>query len=660
MRRWTTTVCAGAILASGCAQIQGTFGSVERTERGQLVIEGIPDIPEGLSAALRRYENTRSATLSDWMTDGRGNVVSTRFGETSQIHRVATPGGARHQITFFAEPVGGASVCPDPEVRGFLFSKDVGGSEFYQLFFHDLATGAHRMLTDGVSRNGGAAWSNAGDRFAFYTTKRNGQDWDVHVMSLDGEPGDSRPVLEEGGVWAPMDWSPDDRRLLVLRYVSINESDPYVLELASGELTPLAPSDEKVAFGGAAFSKDGAGVYFTSDHDSEFRRLRYLESATGRVDVLTDDIPWDVEGFELSSDGRWLAFSTNEDGMSRLRVLETGSRRPLAIPPLPAGRLRGMAFSPSGDRLAFSLETARSPTDVYSVDIEDGAELVRWTTSEMGGLRRSEMVAPELVHFETFDEVDGRPRRVPAFYYRPRGEGPFGVVVDIHGGPESQARPGFSPRTQFYVNELDLAVLVPNVRGSAGYGRSYLLLDNGYRREDSVKDVGALLDWIETRPELDADRVAVRGGSYGGYMVLSSMVHYDDRLRAGIDVVGISNFVTFLENTQDYRRDLRRVEYGDERDPEMAAFLDRISPTTNAASIGKPLFVAQGLNDPRVPASESEQMVEVIRDNGGEVWFLLAKDEGHGFRKKSNRDYFGAASALFLKTHLSEDEPSPE
>ena len=196
---------------------------------------------------------------------------------------------------------------------------------------------------------------------------------------------------------------------------------------------------------------------------------------------------------------------------------------------------------------------------------------------------------------------------------------------------------------------------MPNVRGSSGYGKAYLQLDNGYQREDSVKDIGALLDWVARQSELDAERVAVIGGSYGGYMVLASMTHYDDRLRAGIDIVGISNFVTFLENTQDYRRDLRRVEYGDERDPEMRAFLEKISPTTNAGKITKPLFVAQGLNDPRVPASESEQMVEVIRENGGVVWYLLARDEGHGFRKKANRDYYGRAVVLFLQEHLLGD-----
>lgn len=310
-------------------------------------------------------------------------------------------------------------------------------------------------------------------------------------------------------------------------------------------------------------------------------------------------------------------------------------------------------FSPDGLHVGFALSAANSPSDIYSVDLEH--QLVeRWTTSEIGGLDASTFVTPELVRFPTFDKIGGKPRTIPAFYYRPRpnGSAKAPVVIQIHGGPESQARPVFSADIQFLVNELGVAVLVPNVRGSDGYGRSYLQLDNGFKREDSVKDMGALLDWIATRPELDSKRVGVHGGSYGGYMVLASMTHYNDRLRAGIDVVGISNFLTFLEHTESYRRDLRRVEYGDERDARMNAFLAKISPTANAKNITMPLFVAAGANDPRVPASEGQQIVDTVRKNGGEVWFLEFKDEGHGFRKKPNVDFFREATMQFWIEHL--------
>jgi dipeptidyl aminopeptidase/acylaminoacyl peptidase len=308
-------------------------------------------------------------------------------------------------------------------------------------------------------------------------------------------------------------------------------------------------------------------------------------------------------------------------------------------------------FSPDGQRLAVTLNSATSPSDVHVVELAD-ARLVQWTASEVGGLDVTRFRAPTLVRYETFDQVDGKPRTIPAFYYRPAGDGPFPVVINIHGGPEAQSLPSFNPTVQFMLEELKVAVLVPNVRGSAGYGKDYLQLDNGMLREDSVKDIGALLDWIAKQPELDANRVGVSGGSYGGYMVLASMTHYNERIRAGIDVVGISDFGTFLANTESYRRDLRRAEYGDERIPEMKAFHDRIAPLNNAHKITRPLFVAQGLNDPRVPWTEAEQIVKAVRGNGGDVWYLLYKDEGHGFRKKTNSDYFGAASVLFWQQHL--------
>jgi dipeptidyl aminopeptidase/acylaminoacyl peptidase len=226
------------------------------------------------------------------------------------------------------------------------------------------------------------------------------------------------------------------------------------------------------------------------------------------------------------------------------------------------------------------------------------------------------------------------------------------VLVNIHGGPEGQSRPIFQARNNFWMSELGVAMLYPNVRGSTGHGKTFVTLDNGFKREDTVRDIGAFLDWIGRDPLLDKSRVAVTGGSYGGYMSLACMVHFSDRLRCGVDIVGISNFLTFLKNTQDYRRDLRRVEYGDERDPAMAEFLGKISPNNHADKIQKPLLVVQGLNDPRVPASESQQMVKAIRDHGGTVWFLMAKDEGHGFQKKRNVDYLFCSTVLFVKEHL--------
>jgi dipeptidyl aminopeptidase/acylaminoacyl peptidase len=643
-----------------CLALPVLAAEVERVERGNLVLEGIPEIPPSLMERLDQYQNIRSAALADWHPSGQGILISTRFGETSQIHWVKNPGGARRQITFFDEPVRGASSSPADQFNGFLFAKDVGGSEFYQLFFYDLGDGSWRMMTDGESRNQAPLWSNDGRRFAYTTTARNQRDWDIRIADLAQPQKPHRPIVTEGGAWMAIDWSPDDEQLIVGRYVSAAESYPYILDVASAELTPLHTADEKVAYGGAAFAPDGQGIYFISDEASEFKRLWYLDLATDERRVLTSDIPWDIEALEISRDGRWLAYTINEGGIYKLRLRDLQNGGKEHGPQLPLGVIYGIRFDDAGKRLGLVINTPTAPGDVYSLDLGT-KELTRWTYSETGGLNESNFVQPELIHFETFDEVDGQPRKIPAFLYEPRGEGPSAVVIDIHGGPEAQELPTFSSTIQFLVNELGVAVVAPNVRGSAGYGKTYLSLDNWRKREDSVKDIGALLDWIGQQPRLDEDRVAVMGGSYGGYMVLASLVHYDERLRAGIDIVGISDFVTFLENTEDYRRDLRRVEYGDERDPEMRKFLKSISPLTHAEEIDSPLLVVQGLNDPRVPVTESEQMVERIREAGGQVWYLMAKDEGHGFAKRSNRDVYQAAVALFLEKHLlTEEEEKPQ
>lgn len=619
-----------------------------RIEAGNRISENIPEIPPALDMQLQRYANTRSANLGGWLADGSGLLIATRFANTAQVHRVKRPGGAREQLTFYDEPI--ASLAANPKRAGFVFSKDIGGSEFWQLYWFDLASRDIKLLTDGKSRNDDPVWSHDGAKLAYSSTERNGKDTDVWVLDLAS--GERKPVVTEGGAWQPSDFSPDGKQLLVSRYVSINEVYPGVVDLEGNKLRMFPIDGGKAAFGAFRFAPDGKGAYFTSDERSEFRTLRFHDFASNKVTDLTSKIPWNVEDFALSKDGSHLAFVTNEDGFGVLHVIQAATRAELPLPALPKGVISGVEFSPDGRRIAFAVNSALSPNDVYSIDLAANS-LARWTESEVGGLDTSKFVEPTLVHFPS---VVGPKERhasmIPAFYYVPKAPGPHPVVINIHGGPEAQARPVFSAETQFLVDQLGIAVLIPNVRGSDGYGKTYLKLDNGYRREDSVKDIGALLDWIAKQPELDSKRVGVYGGSYGGYMVLSSMTHYNDRLRAGVDIVGISNFVTFLNNTESYRRDLRRAEYGDERDTKMRAFLQKISPTTNAKNIAIPLFVAAGANDPRVPASEGQQIANTVRGNGGDVWFLEFKDEGHGFRKKPNVDYFRAATMMFWKEYL--------
>lgn len=640
-------------------------GDVDRrtANNGQLVMEDVPSIPADIVAELKRYQNTRSAALREWSADGRALYITTRFADVSQLHRVERPGGARRQLTFFDEPVGG--ITRQPGGSKIIFTQDAGGSEFSQLFMLDPATGAARMLTDGESRNGAVLWDRDGRRLAYQSTARNGASNDIWMMDPE-EPESAQPVLEatDGTWWGPVEFSASGSRLLALNYVSITDSRAHLVDLDRGTRTLLIGGES----GGGAnqpvgFDETGDGFWLVTDQGDEFSRLAWQPlEAGGRPEIVTADIPWNVSGAELSHDRRRLVFSTNENGLTRVYLMDTRTREYRRVDNLPVGLAFGFEFSPDDSRLAMTLNTPQTPSDVFVLELgatptAHGA-LTRWTESEIGGLDATSFAIPELISYPTFDEVDGAPRQIPAWLYKPPGDGPFPVVVSIHGGPEGQARPFFSSTYQMWLKSLGVAVVVPNVRGSSGYGKTYLGLDNGMRREDSVRDIGALLDWIDSRDDLDQDRVAVYGGSYGGYMVLASAVHFSDRLQAAVDVVGISSFVTFLENTQDYRRDLRRVEYGDERDPDMRAHLEKISPLNNVEKIEVPIFVVQGENDPRVPVTESVQMVAALREQGNVVWYMNALNEGHGYRRKENRDLYQQATVMFLRQHLVGEAPA--
>ena len=659
------TVLLAALFAALPALAQ--MPEVKREVVGNRTSENIPKIPAALLEQLNRYQNTRGAGLAGWTKNGC-LLIGTRFAETSQVHRVCQPMGMREQLTFYPEPVSGATPASATAWRdGFVFAKDKGGDEFAQLYWFDAATRSTSLLTDGKrTQNGGTALSRDGVRMAYTSTARNGTDRDVWIR--DTKTGASRALVTAGGSWSAMDFSPDGTRLLVMKYVSAAESYPGVVDVASGKLELFPVDGGKASFGGFAFAPDGKAVYFISDEplqgkSQEFKSLRHHDPASGKFEVLTANIPWDVAGFTIADDGQHLAFVSNEDGISKLRVFALPSHREIRLPALPIGVIGGVSFSPDGKRLALTLNSATSPSDVHVIDLA-AARLTRWTQSEVGGLDASTFVAPALVRYPTFDQADGKQRTIPAFYYKPSKPsgalasktGKYPVVINIHGGPEGQSQPTFNANAQFLANELGVAMLVPNVRGSTGYGKTWLSLDNAEKREDSVKDIGALLDWIAKQPDLDASRVGVIGGSYGGYMVLAALTNYSDRIRAGVEIVGISHFGTFLKNTESYRRNLRRVEYGDERDPAMAAVFERISPLNNAAKIKAPLFVAQGRNDPRVPYTEAEQIVKAVRGNGQPVWFLMYDDEGHGFAKKGNRDYFDAATIRFWQQHLLNNE----
>lgn len=614
-----------------------------------MILENIPELPPDFSSRLHRYENTRDAYVMGWLgRQSKGLLVSTRFGESAQLHVVEEAGGARQQLTFFREPILEASVCPDAASNRFLLAKDDGGNEYHQLFLYDHQNGHCQLLTDGSSKHGNGRWNHSGTAIVYSSTKRNKTDHDLYHHDL--EQGE-RLFFEAEGYWVPISWSPDGQHITAINYRSALESALYIIDTASGRATPVVDR-ENVACRGGYWSNDGQQLYFTTDEGGEYRQLMCYDTARQSYHRIDLGIQAEVEGIKLAPNGGQLAVVLNQSGYSQLVIWDIAQRAPVAIPALPAGIYNHLHWHPDLPLLALSINCPQAPADAYVIDVHKGT-LSRWTKSEAGGFNANNFIVPELLHYPTFDEVNGQTRHIPAFYFRPPSTpGPLPVLIYIHGGPESQYRPAFSPVFQYYLKELGIAILAPNVRGSSGYGKTYLRLDDGYKREDAVKDIGTLLDWIDQQPELDSSRIAVMGGSYGGYMVLSSMAHYSHRLCCGIDIVGISNFVTFLKNTKSYRRHLRRVEYGDERDPAMRQHLERISPTANAHKIKKPIMVVQGLNDPRVPASEAEQMVEAIRSNGGEAWYLLATDEGHGFRKKGNRDFFNKTVNFFLQQYL--------
>ena len=620
--------------------------SAARLERGNLVFDNIPAAPANLMGGIDNYLNARQATPLGWSPAGQ-LLIATRFGDAEQLHLIDKAGGARRQLTFFKEPVNEAAFSSDSNLLGYVFLKDLGGDENSQLYFQRQGETAARLLTDGKSLNGDPVWSNAGRAVAFYSNLRNGTDSDIYVV----EPAAATPpkLVYTGNApgWTVLDWSPDDKKLLLKKYVSISESYLYVLDIANGLTQEVDPSKSKVGIGPALFSRDGVGVFVASERDSEFMQLQFINLGSGERSVLSAHIPWDVEEMALSRDARYLAYAANQAGISRLTVLDLSAKQELATPGLLPGLISNLSFDTQSKQLAFGYASATQPRDAYVLELSNN-KLEPWTRSEAGPVEVSKFITPRLVQFPTFDRSAGKFRQIPLYVIEPATPGPHPVLITIHGGPESQFRPGFDPWLQYLVNELGFVVLAPNVRGSAGYGKTYLSLDNGNLREDSVKDIGALLVWISAQSTFDAKRVFVSGGSYGGYMTLATMVNFGARLRGGIDVVGIANFPSFLANTAPYRQDLRRAEYGDERDPDMRAFLRRISPLTNAERITRPMLIVQGQNDPRVPMSESEQMLNRLRARGLEVWYLMAKDEGHGFKKKQNRDAYLQTFAQFL------------
>ena len=627
-----------------------------------LVAQGIPPIPARIAEQVAKYTDFRGHAFADWHPRRREMLVSHRRAgaSTPQLFRVASPMAEPEQLTDSSDPVRDASYEPR-DGNYIVFTRGSRGDEAYKLYRLDLPGKQVTVLTDTPERHSMEGWLHRSSRLLTISVPldRTAQDGSRATIAqtlslLDPLQPQARKTLAElpGGGWGVGGVSWDDRQIALTRYLSANESQVWLLDIASGGLTQLLPAAgtaSKATWFASEFTRDDSGLYLVSDSGGEFRELMRYDLKDRRITPITPDIPWSISSVTGNDTGTLIAAQANVDGRDELHLYDASSLKPLAPLKLPEGSIGSIRFHPKLADLQFSLNSSRAPNEVWSMNPGTGA-VEQWTRAAApAGIDTGTFGAQQIVRWKSFDgrAISGLLNTPPA-----RFGGKRPVLIEIHGGPEAQATLGFLGRYNYFVDELGIAVIQPNVRGSAGYGKTFLSLDDGFKREDSVRDIGALFDWIATQPGLDASRVVVSGGSYGGYMSLAVATAYSDRIAGAIDVVGISNFLTFLQNTESYRRDLRRVEYGDERDPAMRAFLQKISPLTNAGNIGKPLFVVQGRNDPRVPYTEAEQVVAKVRGNGSTVWYLRAENEGHGFSRKENADFQFYAMVMFLQQTL--------
>jgi dipeptidyl aminopeptidase/acylaminoacyl peptidase len=614
-----------------------------------IVAEGVPPVPPALSAELAPYLNLGGAGFRGWHATRRAALVTTRIGEASHLHLMEAPLAKRTPLTGGSEPVKSGEMQPRGSL--LLYAADVGGNEDYQLHLKDLAdpkAKPHR-LTDGKSRNVGACWSRDGSRLAYATNRRNGKDTDIVIV--EARPPYAERVVHQGtsAGWGPVAWSPDGTRLLLRQSFGQAESRLWTMDVATTQKTRITPETGRAYFTQPAFAEDGRAVYALSDHGGDFLAPTRIDLKTGELRRLEGGPAWDGEELVVSDDGARLVVAFNVEGFSELRCWDLRDGRPTPAPKLKAGVLSNLLFRPGSHEVGFSLNSEDSASDAWSADLDTGV-VTRWTDRTSKPKKIIPQPEPTVARARSFDGLS-----VPSLVYHPdaaRFPGKRPVLMIFHGGPEGQSRPGYRGSFHYYLNELGVALVYPNVRGSTGYGRKYLALDDGLRRADAIKDVAAVLDWIARSDRLDAGRVAAYGGSYGGFMSLACLVNYPERFRCGVDNVGIANIATFLRDTSDYRRSARRLEYGDERKPEVKAFLEGISPANHADKIRAPLLIVQGKNDPRVPFTEAERMRDAVKARGGAVWYVLAKDEGHGFVKKANADYQFAATAMFLRQHL--------
>lgn len=612
-----------------------------------LEVHGVPPIPAAISREVQPYMGVYGLPVAGWDATKR-EILLKGLSSVTWVSRVASPGVAPQTTAVYIQESGIYDVYFQPQARYIAYTRDANGGETFQLYLYNVGDRTSTLISDGKSRSTEPVWSRSGERIVYSSSPKNAQGVSLRLVNPFNPKSDRLLVQSSGSYLKAYDWSPDDELIAYCDFTSNTAGSLWLIDVATGAKTLLSPKATRpVLYDFPQFSKDGKGVYVLTDHDSDVRRVAYVKLATRQFKYLTDGIKWDVDEFQLAPDGRTLAFTTNEDGVSRLHILNTATNEEALTPQLPLGVISDLKWHNNSADLAFNFKNPRTPNDVYALDVRTGKVEV-WSRSVTGGVDTSKFSLPEIIRWKTFDG-----RALSSYLYRPPAKftGKRPVIIDIHGGPEEQYRPSFGYEHNYFLNELGVAKIYPNVRGSSGFGRSFLALDDGLKREDAVKDIGSLLDWVRTQPDLDAERVLVQGSSYGGYLALAAAAGYGDRVRAVISDSGISNLATFVERTEGWRRDLQRAEFGDERDPKTREFMERKAPLNNAQRIRRPLLIIQGLNDPRVPASEAERIVKATKDRVP-VWYILAKDEGHGFVRQRNRDYRLFTSILFVKEFL--------
>jgi dipeptidyl aminopeptidase/acylaminoacyl peptidase len=617
-------------------------------------VEGMPPIPQSIMDGLARYAQFRRADLVAWHPTKRQMFITTSFNANPtvpQIHLIDGPGRDRHQLTWLTRGVNAAAISP-ADGGSFIYQYN-SSAELRSLYRYDIASGETSLVVEARSRYA-PIWSRQGTWLAYDSAERNGRDRDLYVIQ-PSDPKTKRRLGDVTGGYAPHDWSPDGNTLLANELISNFETYLWLFDVRTGEKKALTPRDgEKAGFFNSRFSADGRMVYALSDRAGGEWRIWRCEVANCKWTQVTPqgitvDNPNDLPpgGFEISSDGSMLATMSDRGSSSELLVIDLGTLKPRALPAMPKGIVSGPAWRPGSRELGFTLASVKIPGDVYSVDTSLGT-LTRWTTTEMS-FNADVLPAPEEVEWKSFD---GQP--ISGVLYAPAAKftGRRPILINLHGGPDARERMQFRGRSNYMLNELGMTVIYPNVRGSIGFGRKFAQLDDGKLRANAVKDVGALLDWIATRPDLDKDRVMLLGVSSGGWLALESGIAYNDRIRGVIEGAGITNFVTFLEGTDPARQDNRRQEYGDERDPEMRAFLASLSPATRAAALKKPTFVIHPGQDARVPVSQAQELVAALRTSNPNVWYLEFTEANHDNLGGIGGDYLLAGWMWFFQKFL--------